>query len=763
MSGLRSSLPVELTKFVGRKRELASARDLVMAFRLVTFTGVGGSGKTRLALELASLLETDFRGGAAFVELAPLSDPAFIAQAIAQVIGVVESSRRSGEEALVTALRESEILLVLDNCEHLVDECSSLVERLLKACAGLRVLATSRQPLEIPGEVTFPAPPLSIPPLDRLPPLPVLGAFEAVQLFADRAAAARPGFVIDDSNAEVVARICSRLDGLPLAIELAAPRTRSMSVDEILQRLDDRFLLLSQGARTAVPRHKTLRATIDWSHDLLSDDERILFRRLAVFAGGWTLEDAESACSDDSLPRQAIVDVHSRLADKSLIVVEALVASTTRHRFLETIRQYAGERLIGSGEVDLIRRRHFTHFLDLAEQYYKEQMTGGSDSGLLALSAHRDNLRAALAWGAEVDPEGTLRLISALDNFWRMIGPLEGWDWFQRTLNGVPEGNPHRLRALLTAGMLATYISAYAEGAGLLREVLAIAQAAGDPVSEAWAELELGRLAFFGDDIASAEQHLNRALVAHEDLGIPLGRVRSLVLLGVLQSRIPERLEKGVQQLQTAAELAHEIKDSFGEGQAHMMLGICAADGGDAELTRAHCHVALNAASLGPIRGVVLQQLARIAVEEDPARAIRLMGAAAGNFEHTGGVEPGFLRRSAETVPDRAAQLLGADTASHLFEEGRQMSIEEAIAFAIDDSPSAAHPRRGGLSRRELQVAALVGRRQTNRDIARTLFISVRTAESHVEHILAKLSLANRLELATWARGNDPVDEETSP
>ena len=277
-----TALPVALTNFVGRERELASARELVRASRLITFTGVGGSGKTRLALELATEIEREFRGGIALVELAPLGDAAFIAQVIAQAIGLVGSTRPNTEAALVMALKDSELLLVVDNCEHLIDQCSSLVERLLKACPSLHVLATSREPLGIPGEVAFPVPPLTTPSLDRLLATRDLEGFEAVRLFVDRAAVARPGFALDGANAQAVARICSRLDGLPLAIELAAARARSMSLDDIIQRLDNRFSLLSRGTRTAAPRHQTLRATIDWSHDLLREEERILFRRLGL-------------------------------------------------------------------------------------------------------------------------------------------------------------------------------------------------------------------------------------------------------------------------------------------------------------------------------------------------------------------------------------------------------------------------------------------------------------------------------------------------
>jgi non-specific serine/threonine protein kinase len=758
-----TALPVALTSFVGRERELASARELVRVSRLVTFTGVGGSGKTRLALELTAELSTQFRGGIALVELAPLADPAFIAQVTAQAIGLVGDTRTDTAAALVRALTHAEMLLVLDNCEHLIDHCASLAERLLRGCAGLRILATSREPLGIPGEVTFSVPPLRTPSMDGPAPTDEVGDCEAVQLFADRAAAARPGFVLDDAHIRVVARICSRLDGLPLAIELAAARARSMSLDDLDQRLDHRFSLLAGGGRTTPARHQTLRATIDWSYELLTEDEQILFRRLAVFAGGWTLVDAETVCADHRVPQDAIVDVHARVADKSLIVANPLAPGASRHRLLETIRQYAAERLAEAGEVDLMQRRHFGHFLAVAERYYHDRMAGGDDSALLTLAAHSDNFRAALAWGAAADPEGSLRLASALDEFWRMVNATEGWNWLQRLLRDAPEGNPHRLRALLTAGPLAAQVAAYAEGTHLLRPVVATARQSGDRLTEAWARLWLGRLAVLGEDLATAEEHLEAALALHVELGLPLGRVRSLAVLGLLQVAMLQRRAEGEENLQAAADLARGIGDSWGEGFAHMILTISAADAGDVERTLRHCRTALHIPSLGSLCGVALHQLGRVIVEEDPAQAMRLMGAAAGYLERTGTVLPPFLQRRADPARQRAEDLLGVQAAGQEFEDGQRMSIEEVITFVDSEPVMDSWRNPGGLTPRQLQVAALVGGHRTNREIGRILGVSVRTAESHVDHILAKLDLSNRLALTAWAQENGLVADEKHP
>ena len=755
----RAGLPVELTTFVGRERELAALRDLLAGTRCVTLTGAGGSGKTRLAVETGFDLESEQPDGAVFVDLAPLTDPHHVAPALAEAIGLVDSGRRGAEDAITAALRDAHLLLLLDNCEQLVDVCASFAERLLKSCPHIQILATSRQPLNIPGEVTFAVPPLTAPDVSGATALSDVTRFEGVQLFVDRAASVRSSFVLDDSNARPVALICARLDGLPLAIELAAARTRSMTPSEIEQRLGDRFKLLVRGPRTAVPRHQTLRATIDWSHDLLAEPERVLFRRLSAFSGGWTMAAAEAVCPFDPLTGD-LLEVHDGLVEKSLVTTAPEVEGTTRFRFLETIRQYATEHLLAAGERDVMQRRHCAFFLSMAERYDEERTERGTDRGLPALARERDNLRAALAWALEAEPESALRLTIALDDFWHMVNPAEGWSWLQRALHRASRDSPYRVRGLLIAGKLAGYVRAYAEGVGLLREVLERSRASGDRLMEAAANLWLGRLAVFSEDADNAEHHLTEALAIYESAGNALGRVRSLALLGLLQGVIRERRDVGESRLQRAAQLAEAVNDSWGAGYAHMMLAICAADAGDGDRALEQSFRVLETPSMAPLHAVPLQQLARVAVETDPGRALRLLGSAARILERDGTEEPGFLARRAETARQRAEQLVGGATASRLFEEGRTLNAAELRELV---NPSASHAERtrpGGLTRRELQVAGLVGRLQTNREIATTLFISVRTAESHIEHILAKLNLASRNELAAWARANGLLAEE---
>jgi predicted ATPase/DNA-binding CsgD family transcriptional regulator len=756
------TFPVELTSFVGRAAELSAAGALLRSSRLLTLTGVGGSGKTRLAAELASGVAGEFRHGVTFVELAPVVESALIGQTVAQALGLIESSHRDADDAVEAALRDAESLLLLDNCEHLIERCAVFAERMLKRCPGMRFLTTSRQPLGVSGEVVFAVPPMALPPLEGTESTRAALESDAVRLLAERATSARPGFAIDASNAELGALICHRLDGLPLAIELAAALFRSLAPEEILARLDDRLGLLVHAPRTADSRHQTLRATIDWSHELLSVEERILFRRLSVFAGGWYLDDAEAVCSDRLLPRQRILEAHAQLVDKSLVVGELTPIGRFRHKFLEAVREYSRERLDAAHEADRLRRHHFDRFLSVAEAYYLQRTEGGSDAGLARLAADRDNFRAALTWSERADPEGALRLTSALDDFWRMVSGAEGWNWLQRTLPLVSKASPHRMRALLTAGWLSAYVPAYSEGAGLVREALAAAQLAGNRAAEAWAETCLGRLAFFSNEPLRGREHLERALSTHAALHIPLGTVRALCLLGLMEALMLGRSAEGEAKLEHALVLAGEIGDSWGEGYANLMLGITASDANQHQRAVKHSRAALAVPGLGPVLGVPLVSLARVAAEDDPARALRLLGAATAHFERTGTTAPPFVTERAAAARQRAERLIGSRAGSRAYAEGRAMSSEEAFSFALGDAADEPVQRPGGLSRRELQVAALVGRQQTNREIAAALVISVRTAESHVDHILAKLGLSNRNELSAWARGNGLVSTETA-
>jgi predicted ATPase/DNA-binding SARP family transcriptional activator len=445
-----NNLPRQLTSFIGRERELVEATALLHNSRMLTLTGAGGCGKTRLALELAGQRLGDFSAGVWPVELAALGESELIGPAIAQALGTRLASDRAPEVALAGHIGDRQQLLLLDNCEHLVEPVAHLVEALLRHCPRLTVLATSREPLRVPGEVTWRVPSLSLPELVDQPSGESREA-ESVRLFTIRAGQAAPGFELDDENVIAISTLCHRLDGMPLAIELAAARVGALTPAQIVERLDDSLDLLSGGSRTAMTRQQTLRATLAWSFDLLDADEQILLRRLAVFAGSFGPEAAEDVCAEDPLQRQEAVALLGRVIDKSLVHVEE-GPGDRRYRLLETVRQYAAERLEEAGERDTFERRHRDWYIELAESDPTPAGDLPAKDRLRRLDLERDNLRAALASALTDNPQVALRLTVALWRFWLMRGYLaEGYRWLDASLAAAPEHTADRARALLAA------------------------------------------------------------------------------------------------------------------------------------------------------------------------------------------------------------------------------------------------------------------------------------------------------------------------
>ncbi len=513
-----NNLPIPLTSFIGREKQIVDLRQFLLErfasrprTRLLTLTGSGGCGKTRLAIEVTSSLVGTFKDGVWFVELAPLSDPTFVPQAIATVLGVHEQQGWTLVETLAGSLETKEILLILDNCEHLLDACARLAERLLQACSRLQILVTSRERLNIPGETVWLVPPLSLPDAQTPESFEELQRSEAVRLLVERATSVFPTFQLNRQNVESIFRICQRLDGMPLAIELAAARVSALSIEQISARLDDRFRLLTGGSRTALPRHRTLWDLLEWSYELLPESERVLLRRLVVFSGGWTLEAAEAVCTGEGLESGHVLNLLTHLVDASLITYDPS-ETVTRYHMYESIREYGWERLHEAEEEQRLRLRYLEYFLQFVESLEPELRGPKQLQGLDRLEADLDNLRAALEWSLRNDdPQQaiSLRLAAAMTWFWLMKGYLfEGRTWLERALqnrmNEASEPSAPLAKALCDLGWLAMWKGDYRAAYDWLERGISMWQSLGDERNVAYARTHWAYLLWSRGDRALA-------------------------------------------------------------------------------------------------------------------------------------------------------------------------------------------------------------------------------------------------------------------
>ena len=521
LEAVPNNLPQQVTSFIGRERELAEVKALLATTRLVTLLGVGGLGKTRLSLQTAADAVVEYPDGVWLVELAPLADSELVSQAVASVLGVKEAPGRPVLEALVGYSRDKRLLLILDNCEHVIQACANIAGTLLRAAPDLKIIASSREPLRISGETTYHLPSLSVPGIGDHATTDALLTFEAVRLFADRAAAVQPTFRVTQQNTEAIIQICNRLDGMPLALELAAARVRSLTVEKIAERLGDRFRLLTGGSRTALPRQQTLHALIDWSHNLLSDHERMLLRRLAVFAGGWTLEAAEMVGAGGEVREPMVLDLLTQLVEKSLVV---LSAEGGRYRLLDTVREFAQDRLVESGETAATREKHFIFCLDLVERARSELKGSLQAAALVRIDADRENLLAAHGWCEQANSgaEAGLRLAYALKPYWLNRGLLGlGYRVTHEALARADAQSRtiSRCGGLADAGQLAFFLGRYSEAQALLEESLAIARELGDKVRIEAVLQPLGMACLGQGNEMAARGHLEEAIGIARELG----------------------------------------------------------------------------------------------------------------------------------------------------------------------------------------------------------------------------------------------------
>jgi predicted ATPase/DNA-binding CsgD family transcriptional regulator len=556
------NLPVELTSFVGRQAEIAETSALLDDARLVTLTGSGGCGKTRLALRVAAERLDHYPDGVWMVELASVRDPLLVPKAIAEALSIKERSGAGALDALVGGIGAKHLLAVVDNCEHLVRNVAEVIEVLLRYCPALSVLTTSREPLGVPGEVTSRVPSLAFPDETVRAPATSVDSYEAVQLFVERAARARPRFSLDEENTASVAQICRRLDGLPLAIELAAARVRVLTPAQISAGLHDRFRLLTGGARTAVPRQQTLEASVEWSHDLMLEAERVLLRRLSVFIGGFTLEAAEGVCPGDSLDAQHVLDLLSHLADKSLVFVDEEGASGRFH-LLETVRQFAARRLQEAGESSATRTRHYEFFLAFA-QYRKGE---SEDAYRRRIRADYDNLRRALAWAAEEDdPDLLLQLTRRLALFWFASTYLvEACQWVRAAIDrGAAAEAAVRARALGTLAQLALLAEDIPTAETAATEGLELLRASGDKRAMVATLTTLGFIGIQLGDSEAGRRHTKEAATLAEELGDQQGLAYALAIQG--STALIHPADRDV----ARAVLARSIDVARGCGAQHM-------------------------------------------------------------------------------------------------------------------------------------------------------------------------------------------------
>jgi non-specific serine/threonine protein kinase len=770
------NLPLARTSFVGRERETLEVKRLLAMTRLLTLTGAGGCGKTRLALKVAADLVGAYADGVWLVDLAPLADAELVPQAVAQALGVREQPGRALVQTLKDTLFSRKMLLVVDNCEHLVEAVVGLVDFLLDSCPGLRVLATSRETLNTAGEVNWVVPSLTVPHSGQHAYTPQeLEAYESVRLFVERARQRDPSFVLSASNAEAISRVCLRLEGIPLSIELAAGRMRVFSVEQLSLRLDDYLRLLTRGGRTAEPRHRSMRATLEWSHDLLSQTERVLFRRLSVFAGGWTLEAAEEVFSE-GIEQGDVVELLSELIDKSLVVTDAGAEQegASRYRMLEPIRQYGQERLEESREADATRDRHAASFLALAERAGPELRGPRQVMWLKRLDTERDNVRAAMAWLLEKGESETVARIGwALWLFWWMHGHFsEARTWMEEALaKGSAMPASFRAKALYVAGTMAQGEADWRSAEPLLDESMTLFRELEDKLGSAQALIGAGL-------VAVGQGHPERGnplLQEGTDLFLDMGErwYASVTLSFLAVGRFGQGdLTRAKQLAEQALALAREIGDPHTTSIAcHAGVAVAQAERDHERARRLLQEGLVLAAEAGNETNVAysLEGLAAAAaLGGNLARATRLWGAAEALLEKIEAAAYIYAPDpSAYQARVRAARARLDEAAwQTAWTEGRAMTPERAIEYALSEvverepptlvavpeqQPPPADEPTERLTAREQEVALLVGRGLTNRQIAQELSISEHTVANHLRKILKKLGLRSRIQISSFS------------
>ncbi|MBA2770083.1 MAG: hypothetical protein H0U35_13340 [Sporichthyaceae bacterium] len=698
----------------------------------MTVTGAGGVGKTRVAVELASRQLGRRADGVLLVDLTASSRAADVTAETARTLDLRAGAGAAATDSLRRYLTDRDVLLVLDNCEHVIDGCAELAATLLGSCAGLRILATSREPLGVDGETVW-----------RLEPL---APDEAHRLFVERARQRLPQFIPNEETDKTIGQVCARLDRLPLAIELAAARVSVMSPSEILSGLETRLGELGGGSRLSPAHHRSVRAAVEWSHRLLDPVEQRAFRRLAVFVGGF---DAAAAGTVAGLS----LDVLARLVDKSLISTSEGRHGRTRYRLLETVREYAVDLLVEAGELDEVRAQHLRHFSSFRDGVREGWPSASAQQLVDELEDDYENVRAALEWALESDPCAARVPLAAMYDLFMMLGQADGLRIGRLVLERCPDRDRHRAELQISAGLLTMLLADTGEAKRALAEARELSSAIGEPRLEAWARFFQGLTATLGLSIEPGREHLEAARALHQELGIRTGEARATAALG-LNFELDNESAHGQELVEQALSIGVAESDRWSQGQSHVYLGIIAESvAAHPDVATSHNRQAVDA--LRPFRDVTLLPVALIGqasviAPRNPAAALEVAAAAFALRTRGGGQFPPAFRIRADRVRVTAQAALGAD-ADRIWRAGARLGVDDAIALAFGikrPRPAAAW----GLSARELDVVRLVADGLSNKQIGSRLQLSVRTVESHVRHVLIRTGLTNRTQLATWAR-----------
>jgi predicted ATPase/DNA-binding CsgD family transcriptional regulator len=765
--------PPPMTSFVGRDSTLRRVRDLLGVARLVTVTGTGGIGKTRLALEIAHRSARAFPDGVAVAELAALDDGDEVAPTVAEALAVPDQSTRSATEQVVRHLAGRRVLLVLDNCEHVLDAVADLLTALLEGADGVTVLATSREPVGLPGEHVVPLGPLTLPAADRRDDAASVEKSEAVRLLVERARSTSPHFAVTDANREAVVQLCERLDGMPLAIELASVRLRSLSVEQVLDRLGERFSLLTGGTRADLPRHRTLWNLVDWSHELCGPDESLVWGRMSVFSGAFDLEAAEEVCADEQVPTDAVLDVVDRLVAKSIVIAEP-DGRAMRYRMLGTIREYGVRLLTERGEWTVTKRRHRDHFLERAAVMVTEWNGPLQPERLAAMRRDHANLVAALEWSVtEVgEAQQAAQLASLLRYHWIGGYLSDGRRWLERILALDLRPTLARGSALWVAAWVSLIQGDRPAAAQHLAACHEVADELDDPLLGAHADHWTGLLQLFSGDPHAAIESFRAAAQVFERAGDVASLETVLFQLAMAQTYDGAH-EDGLTTARRVLELSGECGEMWSRAYAFWIMGVCQWHLRDVEASLAAATSTLQI-QRGFLDGICValttELLAWLAADVGQGRrAAELSGAAATVWRHLGtGIEAFGPHTAADsTVADEQINsLLGVKEADAVRSAQHGLSRVEVVELALGlrRASRGAAPDIAPLTAREFEVAQLIADGMSNRAIAERLVISTRTVDGHVERMLAKLDYTSRTQIASWAAERDRrIGERRSP